>query len=368
MDLTNNDEIIDLFQSFNHQNPVNFQCNNQDTSYLINALINNQKELEKKLELKTKEIQNLKEVTEKQQKEIAKLQEEYKQIQSNKQTNQILDSQSIRNLNVIENIENINGNKVMKVAMKFYILKEINIQKVSPENLQNFIDEYKRINDSNHPSILHLFCIFFNDEKIPPSILFEYCQMNLEQAIKNMIFSDTQLVCLIYQIAEGMAFIHSKKIIHRNLKPSNILVLNDGTIKISDFSISYLMSIKDQISSRGLDAQKFMAPELINGDEYDEKVDVFSFGVIVHFILSGGQIPSFDQKDNIIIQSKLKLLAKQMIEGCCCKEPESRPSFAIICDTLEKYNFEIVSLNQQELQSVSTFINQYKLKIPNHSH
>ena len=69
------------------------------------------------------------------------------------------------------------------------------------------------------------------------AILVEYCPMNLNDAIKNKTFSKVQRVCSIYEIASGMKLLHLNRIIHRNIKPSNILISKNGQIKISDFGI-----------------------------------------------------------------------------------------------------------------------------------
>ena len=101
-----------------------------------------------------------------------------------------------------------------------------------------------------------------------------------------MSFSNTETVKVIYQIAEGMKYIHSKKVIHRDLKPTNILLSSDGTVKICDFGISKLMTIEEQTMTRGLGSQKFMAPEILNEeDNYDVKVDAYSFGIVVFFVI-----------------------------------------------------------------------------------
>ncbi|KAK8896169.1 spindle assembly checkpoint kinase [Tritrichomonas musculus] len=92
-------------------------------------------------------------------------------------------------------------------------------------------------------------------------------------------------VLYIYQIADGMKYVHLKKIIHRDLKPSNILIGFDGNIRISDFGISKLMTDDEISMTTGVGTQKFKAPELINEIQYNEKVDVYSFGVLVYFIL-----------------------------------------------------------------------------------
>ena len=82
-----------------------------------------------------------------------------------------------------------------------------------------------------------------------------------------------------------MEYVHFLKIIHRDVKPSNIMVAYDGTIKIADFGLSKIMTIEEQSMTGGVGTQKFMAPEEIDELEYDEKVDVYSFGVLAFFIL-----------------------------------------------------------------------------------
>ena len=89
-----------------------------------------------------------------------------------------------------------------------------------------------------------------------------------------------------------MKYIHYKKIIYRDLKPTNILIATDGTIKIADFGVAKLMSAEEQAKTQGIGTQKFMAPEVLNEeDEYNEKVDVYSFGVVLFYILSNDELP-----------------------------------------------------------------------------
>lgn len=74
----------------------------------------------------------------------------------------------------------------------------------------------------------------------------------------------------IYQIVEGMKFVHSKNIIHLNLKPTKILISEDGIIKNTDFKISKLITFEDQ-NTMGVGTQKFMAPEILSEVDYNEK-------------------------------------------------------------------------------------------------
>ena len=122
----------------------------------------------------------------------------------------------------------------------------------------------------DHLNIMKAYGIFLSDEENPPSILLEYCPENLEQAIKKKSFKNSQIVCIIYQIAEGMKYIHYWNIIHRDLKPSNILIAKDGKIKFADFGIFKLFSNEEQTMTIGIGTPKFMAPEVLRDNDYNE--------------------------------------------------------------------------------------------------
>ena len=157
---------------------------------------------------------------------------------------EIFGPQSSQYLEKIEEIWNGKSHKFIKALMnKFYTLKEINNDqsKTNSQDIQRLIDEFDIMVTLHHPNILKVHGKFISDENQQnPSILLEFCPFNLEQKIKKENISKVQQVFWIYQIAEGMKYIHSRKIIHHNLKPSNILVSEKGIIKISDFDKAQL--------------------------------------------------------------------------------------------------------------------------------
>lgn len=174
------------------------------------------KELESKLKIKTKEL-------EEKQIEIKELQEENKKFNQNEI--KIINENTLNNIEKTEEIGYGGGGKVFKVIFKkVYALKEMNIENVDMHSLKKFINEYELLTLFKHPNIINAYGIFLSNDKVPPFILLEYCPTNLEKEIKNKSFSNEEIVKIIYQIAEAMKYIHFHKVIHRDLKPTNILI------------------------------------------------------------------------------------------------------------------------------------------------
>ncbi|KAK8842942.1 hypothetical protein M9Y10_025808 [Tritrichomonas musculus] len=120
------------------------------------------------------------------------------------------------------------------------------MNQLNQENLQIFMKEHEILKMLNHPNVLKTYGIFLSDETNLPSILLEHCVNDLDCAIKNKSLSKTQISFIIYQMAEGMKYFHFKKIIHCDLKPSDILIDENGIIKICDFCISKVMTPSEQ--------------------------------------------------------------------------------------------------------------------------
>lgn len=214
---------------------------------------------------------------------------------NNNKSFEILSEENIKNLEILKELGFGGFGKVLLVARKtIYALKVMIVKDSATKEFKRFIQEYETLNMLNHPSILKTYGMFFGCENSPPSVLLEYCPSSISQMIKNNAYSHAKLVCSIYEIAEGMRYIHSKKVIHCDLKPANILISADGKIRNSDFGISKLIQPGASISSlQG--TIKFSAPEIIReGKNYTEKVDVYSFGVLLFFLLDSGNMPNIN--------------------------------------------------------------------------
>ena len=195
--------------------------------------------------------------------------------------------------------------------------------------------------------------------------LFEYLE-KVRTGLSEESLSKVQIAISIYEIASGMKYIHNNQIIHHNIKPTNILISSDGQTKIADFGVYKLFSQDEEI---GIGSQKFMAPEIINEEEYDEKIDVYSFDVLVYFILNGGKMPEITATQMGIgkkaqIPNEFTQFSRQLIDSCWNFKPKDRPSFDKINEQLVNSAHELLDLTKHEIKEVKNFIENHQKIIP----
>lgn len=160
------------------------------------------------------------------------------------------------------------------------------------------------------------------------------------------------------QIASGMNYLHSHKIIHRDLKSPNVLVAKNDIVKISDFGTSRTWNEKStKMSFAGTVA--WMAPEVIRNEPCSEKVDIWSFGVVLWELLSG-EIPYKDVDSSAIIwgvgSNSLHLPVpsscpegfKLLMRQCWSPKARNRPSFRQILMHLEIASPELLNFKHQD--------------------
>ncbi|KAK7938236.1 hypothetical protein WMY93_001562 [Mugilogobius chulae] len=190
-------------------------------------------------------------------------------------------------------------------------------------------------------------------------IIMEYCaQGQLYEVLRaGRKVSPRLLVDWASGIASGMNYLHLHKIIHRDLKSPNVLVTQSDTIKISDFGTSKELSDKStKMSFAGTVA--WMAPEVIRNEPVSEKVDIWSFGVVLWELLTG-EIPYKDVDSSAIIwgvgsnslhlpvpstcPDGFKILMKQTWQG----KPRNRPSFRQILLHLDIASADVLGTPQE---------------------
>ena len=166
---------------------------------------------------------------------------------------------------------------------KYYLLKQIFLKKIN--DIKCAENESNILKNINHDNIVKYHDSFI--EKGSFYIIMEFCEnLDLTEFIrqykemkklidKNVIYNIIMEICL------GLKEIHNKNLIHRDLKPDNIFISEDFKIKLGDFGISkQLIGTKHANTITG--TSNYMAPEILKGEKYDNKVDIWSLGCIVY--------------------------------------------------------------------------------------
>lgn len=173
------------------------------------------------------------------------------------------------------------------VAIK--ILKEEFV--TNEDFLNRFKNESKAIAVLSHPNIVKVYDVSFGD--LIQYIVMEYIDgITLKEYIArqgSLRWRDAAY--FVIQILKGLQHAHDKGIIHRDIKPQNIMVLPDGTIKVTDFGIArFARSEQRTITDKAIGSVHYISPEQARGEKTDKKADIYSVGVMLYEMITG-QLP-----------------------------------------------------------------------------
>lgn len=233
-----------------------------------------------------------------------------------------------------------NGNEVA--------IKQLKFNKLSGGRLRAFQRELVILATAIHPTLLRFvgatdtapFCIV--TEWMGGGTLYRDLH-------KHHKLDATKLTICAIDIARGMHFLHSRQIIHRDLKSLNVLLSSDGYAKICDFGFSR-MAKKDEVMTQSVGTPHWMAPELLGGQSsYDEKIDVYAYAIVLWEILVKklpyqglessqivGQVLLNDMRPGIPPTAPPSW--RNLIEMCWARDPRSRPPFSKILRILRTGN------------------------------
>ncbi|XP_056119773.1 LIM domain kinase 2 [Rhinichthys klamathensis goyatoka] len=260
-----------------------------------------------------------------------------------------------------------------KATGEVMVMKEL--IRCDEETQKTFLKEVKVMRSLDHPHVLKFIGVLYKDKRL--NLITEFIEGGtLKDFIRDKdSFPWEQRVSFAKSIASGMAYLHSMSIIHRDLNSHNCLVKLDNTVVVADFGLSRLI-MEDKVKQpppdkptnkkrlfRRIDRKKrytvvgnpyWMAPEMLNGKRYDEKVDIFSFGIVLCEII--GQVyadPECLPRTLDFGLNVRKFIEKFLPEHCppaffalavaCCDlAPDNRPAFQKLEDC-----FEALTLNQE---------------------
>jgi eukaryotic-like serine/threonine-protein kinase len=156
----------------------------------------------------------------------------------------------------------------------------------SEQDKARFIQEAQSASALNHPNVCTIHDIQEYDGQL--FIVMEFVDGQTLGEKKGAI-SSRQATEIGIQIAEGLAAAHEKGIVHRDIKPDNIMIRKDGIAQIMDFGLAKLKGSVSQLTKEGstVGTAAYMSPEAVQGQDTDHRSDIFSLGVLLHELFTG---------------------------------------------------------------------------------
>jgi serine/threonine-protein kinase ULK/ATG1 len=227
---------------------------------------------------------------------------------------------------------NINTNE--EVAVK-------KINKKGLDSMRSYIDrEIELMKGLNHKNILKLYDVIYNNcnEEENIYLILEYCPCgDLSHFLNKKGINEIKSKMFLKQIAEGLKYLIDNNISHRDLKPQNILLSDENTLKITDFGFAKTIN-SEELSTTICGSPLYMAPEILNYKKYTDKADLWSVGVILYELLTGDTPYSANniydlvrmmKYEEVIIPNYINLTSecKHILFSLLQKDPKKRLSW-----------------------------------------
>ncbi|XP_043482401.1 LIM domain kinase 1 isoform X1 [Leptopilina heterotoma] len=245
------------------------------------------------------------------------------------------------------------------------VLKEL--YRVDEEAQKNFLKEVAVLRSLHHNNVLRFIGVLYKDKKL--HLVTEFIAGGTLRELlhdSNKPLPWEQRTSFAKDIAAGMAYLHSMNIIHRDLNSHNCLVREDKTVVVADFGLARIMQNGSALDKRKYSRHSdggearcskkerkkrytvvgnpyWMAPEMMKGNKYDEKVDIFSFGIVVCEII--GRVQA--DPDYLPRSSDFGLNKHVFKEKFCANCPETFYTIAFLCCDLnpdKRPPFEIMEV------------------------
>ena len=216
---------------------------------------------------------------------------------------------------------------------------------------RRFHDESQAVAQLSHANIVSVYDVSTNPDR-------EYIVMELIDGITLKQYMERrgrmdwrESLHFITQIMRGLSHAHSRGIIHRDIKPQNIMVLRDGSVKVADFGIACLANQGQTLTQEALGSVHYISPEQARGDRIDARSDIYSAGVVLYEMLTGRLPFEGDSAVSVAIQhlSSVPLAPRDIdpsipepLELICMKAMNSDPnkryaSADVMIEDLEKF-------------------------------
>jgi CHASE2 domain-containing sensor protein/tRNA A-37 threonylcarbamoyl transferase component Bud32 len=225
---------------------------------------------------------------------------------------------------------------------RFLAIKTIRFSdEFEPDKIREIKDRFMReaqiAGKLTHPSIVAIYDVgedydltYMAMEFLEGESLQKYCRKGFLLPLRKALY-------VVSEVALALDHAHRQGVIHRDVKPANIMVLKDGKVKVTDFGIAKAVSSSQTKSGIVLGTPNYMSPEQINGHEIDGRSDIFSLGVVFFELLTGVlpfhgknltnlfyQITQVKHPSPREINPKVPNPVEQIVDKALSKDPEQR--------------------------------------------
>lgn len=208
-----------------------------------------------------------------------------------------------------------------------------------------FLREARAAAALEHVNVCSIFEIG-DAESHAPFIVMGFCDgRSLREILSDGPLSVQVIISVARQIASGLAHAHRSGVVHRDLKPGNVMITRDDVVKIVDFGIANVRdSTTGHVENERLGTAAYMSPEQLHSDPVDQRTDIFSFGVVLYEMVAGSN-PFLAEYDQATIYNVLHLdppplrnsrtdvppELESLVRACLEKDPARRcPSFEAV--------------------------------------
>ena len=198
---------------------------------------------------------------------------------------------------------------------------------------------------SQHRNVVRFVDAFLLREEKQFWVVMEYIDGAPLSEVKQLEAFDEEHACwVVRNVVDALVYIHHTNRIHRDVKSANVLLSVAGEVKLTDFGLAAQLTEEHQFRKTMLGTADFMAPELLRGEAYGVKVDVWAIGMMMHEMLRGAT-PFAALKDPSQVLSQLELtgvptlkrkklssVARDFVEQCLRSSPDERPDSATLLE------------------------------------
>ncbi|MEW6368876.1 MAG: serine/threonine-protein kinase [Acidobacteriota bacterium] len=225
-----------------------------------------------------------------------------------------------------------------KVAIKVIAFSAATDHQSEAQQLRDrFIREARLVGSLQHKNIVTLFD--FGEFQGTVYMVMEFLDgTDLKKAIKSGASASlARKIDIFRQVCEGLAYGHSRDVIHRDIKPGNIHLLESGVVKIVDFGLARMSDSNMTASGVVLGTPDYMSPEQIRGQRVDGRADLFSLGAVMYEFFTGqrpfrgdtisallANILTTDPAPARMIDASVPSHLEGILQKCLCKEPGLR--------------------------------------------